>query len=188
MFPIRLLLAGLLLAGALPSARAGEAAPLATIPSLDLPRYLGRWHEIAKYPNRFQKQCAGDTSADYSAAAPGRVTVVNRCRRADGSFDEAVGEARQIGAADSPKLEVRFAPAWLGFLPFVWGDYWIVALDDDYRLAIVSEPHRDYLWVLSRTPTIDPAAWAHVRETLATQGFDLDRVELSRQGGEPAVR
>ena len=90
---------------------------------LDVPRYMGTWHEIAKYPNWFQRRCVGDTSARYSQQPDGTVQVLNRCRREDGSFDEALGQARQIGAADSPMLQVRFAPAWLSFVPLVWGDY-----------------------------------------------------------------
>jgi len=105
------------------SADAATTEPLQTIAALDVPRYMGTWYEIAKYPNWFQKKCVGDTRADYSLQADGRVQVINRCREASGELSEAVGMARQLGAADSPKLEVRFAPAWLSFLPMVWGDY-----------------------------------------------------------------
>ena len=70
------------------------AAPVVTpVPSVDLDRYSGRWFEIAKYPNRFQKHCAGSTTAEYATRLDGRVTVTNRCRRADGSLIEAVGIA-----------------------------------------------------------------------------------------------
>ena len=104
------------------SADAATTEPLQPIAALDVPRYMGTWYEIAKYPNWFQKKCVGDTRADYSLQPNGRVQVINRCREANGELSEAVGMARQIGAADSPKLEVRFAPAWLSFLPMVWGD------------------------------------------------------------------
>ena len=92
---------------------------------------------------------------------------------------EALGEARQLGAADSPRLKVRFAPAWLGWLPLVWGDYWVIDLDDAYQLVAVSEPGRDYLWVLSRTPQVDAAAYEALLGRLAAQGFDLKRLERS---------
>jgi len=158
-----------------------DGAGLATIASLDVPRYLGAWYEIAKYPNRFQKQCAGFTTAHYKLQPDHGLQVINRCRRADGSIDEAVGTARQRGPADSPKLEVRFAPGWLSFLPMVWGDYWVIDLDPDYQLAAVSEPRREYLWILSRTPEVPRQAYAALLGRLERQGFDLDQLEPTRQ-------
>jgi apolipoprotein D and lipocalin family protein len=157
-----------------------EGAGLEPIPSLDVPRYLGAWYEIAKYPNRFQKQCDRDTTAHYSLQPDGGIQVINRCRRADGRIDEAVGSARQIGPADSPKLEVRFAPGWLSFLPMVWGDYWVIDLDPDYQLAAVSEPKREYLWILSRTPTVPRLAMAGLLDRLSRQGFDVNRLEATK--------
>lgn len=162
------------------SAVAAAPAPLETIPSLDLQRYMGTWHEIAHYPNRFQQKCVADTSAAYSLQPDGRVKVVNRCRLADGAFDEAVGSARRIGGEGSPKLEVRFAPAWLSFLPAVWGDYWVIDLDEDYSLVAVSEPAREYLWVLARTPEVEPAAYQALLQRLAAKGFDPARLQPGR--------
>jgi len=163
---------------------AGEArkqGKLATIASLDLPRYLGTWYEIAKFPNRFQRKCAGHTTAAYSALPDGRVQVENRCRRADGATEAVVGVAYQVGGTDSPKLKVRFAPAVLSFIPMVWGDYWVIDLDRDYGLAAVSEPGRDYLWILSRTPAVEPAAYEALVARLAAQGLEVGRLERTPQ-------
>ena len=159
------------------------SAPVEPIAALDVPRYMGTWYEIARYPNWFQKKCVGDSRADYSLLERGEVRVVNRCREADGSVSEAVGVARQIGGADSPRLEVRFAPAWLSFLPIVWGNYWVLDLDPDYRLVAVGEPSREYLWILSRTPTVEARAYAELLERLAARGFDVDRLVRGEQGG-----
>lgn len=156
-----------------------EPPPLATVPELDLPRYLGHWHEIARYPNRFQRDCATDTRAEYRLRPDGQVQVINRCRRADGSEIEAQGVARQTGDARSPRLAVRFAPDWLAWLPAVWGDYWVVDLDEGYQLAAVSEPGRDYLWVLSRTAQVAPEAWFALLDRLGQQGFDTTQLKLS---------
>lgn len=164
-----------------PAGPKDDAPPLATIAALDVPRYMGTWHEIAKYPNRFQKHCASDTRAQYSLQPGGGVQVINRCRRADGSLDEAIGSARQSAGPTSPRLEVRFAPGWLSFLPFVWGNYWVIDLDPDYQLAAVSEPTREYLWILSRTPTVPPETYAALLERLARQGFDLSRLAPTPQ-------
>ena len=157
------------------------SGPLTTIASLDVPRYIGTWYEIAKYPNWFQKKCVAETKAEYRLQAGGSVQVINRCRRENGDIDEAIGEARQIGPSTSAKLKVRFAPAWLSLLPFVWGDYWVVDLDDSYQLVAVAEPKREYLWVLSRTPKVEPGVYEALLGRLKGQGFDLSRLELTKQ-------
>jgi len=160
-----------------------QPEPLQTIERLDVGRYLGTWYEIAKYPNIFQRQCVSDTRALYRLREDGQLDVVNRCRQANGEMTEAVGRARQIGAADSPKLEVRFAPAWLSWLPMVWGNYWVIDLDPAYLLVAVSEPKREYLWVLSRTPAVDAAAYQALLVRLQAKGFDLSKLEKSAQPG-----
>ncbi|MCR2747444.1 lipocalin family protein [Limnobacter sp. YS8-69] len=161
---------------------ADASQPLQTIQSLDVPRYMGTWHEIAKYPNRFQKQCVGNTSAEYSMRSDGKVKVLNRCQLASGEMDEAEGQARQVGGANSPKFEVRFAPAWLSWLPMVWGDYWVIDLDKEYELVAVSEPSREYLWVLARTQQVEQAKYDALLARLKARGFDMNKIELSPQG------
>ncbi len=160
-------------------AQAQALAPLGTIPTLDVPRYMGTWYEIAKYPAWFQRRCVSSTSAQYSVLEAGRVQVVNRCKMANGEWNEAVGVARQIGGATSPQLKVRFAPEWLAFIPMVWGDYWVIAIDPQYQWSIVSEPSRQYLWVLSRTPSLPRATYEQLLQQLATLGFDLNKIETS---------
>jgi apolipoprotein D and lipocalin family protein len=150
--------------------------PLTPIASLDVNRYIGTWYEVAKFPNQFQKQCASDTTADYGLREDGRIRVVNRCRKADGSEDAVEGVARQIDGPTSPKLGVRFAPAYLSFLDFVWGDYWVIDLDEYYMLSAVSEPGRKYLWILSRTRQVDPLAYQALLTRLAAQGLDTSKL------------
>ena len=158
-----------------------QEQPVQTIASLDVNRYVGTWYEIAKYPNRFQKQCARHTRAQYLAQTDGSLQVINRCVTRTGETMEAIGQAHQVGGASSPKLQVRFAPAWLGWLPWVWGDYWVIDLDKDYQLAAVSDAKREYLWVLSRRPQVDAAAYQALLARVGAQGFDLQRLELSPQ-------
>lgn len=152
-----------------------------TIASLDVPRYLGTWYEIAKFPNWFQKKCVSNTKAVYTAKPDGNLRVLNSCKTSGGETSEAEGLARQIGAKDSPKLEVRFAPEWLSFLPLVWGDYWVIDLDSQYQVAAVSDPRREYLWVLSRTPQLDPKVYADLLQRLKQQQFDIQKLELTSQ-------
>jgi apolipoprotein D and lipocalin family protein len=81
-------------------------------------------------------------------------------------------------------LKVRFAPAFLTWLPFVWADYWVLALDPAYRHAAVGTPDRDYLWILSRTPQMDPDDYEAVLGRVAAMGFDVARLERTRQARE----
>lgn len=180
---MKIVFVALLLWGSVVPAFSSEPVPaLQPIESLDIPRYMGTWFEISKYPNRFQKQCVRNTSAEYSLQADGAVQVINRCQLVNGETDQAVGQARQLGGMKSAKLEVRFAPAWLAWLPMVWGNYWVVDLDANYQLAAVGEPSREYLWVLSRTPQVDKAQYDALLERLKNKGFDLNKLELSPQG------
>ena len=153
--------------------------PVQTIASLDVPRYMGTWFELAKFPNVFQRKCVGNTRAVYTLNADNTVQVLNRCRIQDGNTIEALGQAKQIGNVTSPVLKVRFAPEWLGWLPLVWGDYWVIDLDDQYQLAAVSDAKREYLWVLSRSPKTDPRQYAALLQRLQQQGFDVDKLEVT---------
>lgn len=153
------------------------ALPLTTITTLDLTRYIGVWHQIALLPNRFQSQCISDTTAEYRLRADGRLDVINRCRVANGGYDQVTGIARHAAHATSPGIfEVRFAPAWLSFLPWVWGDYWILALEPDYRAVLIGSPNRQYLWVLAREPHLNDAVYSRYLELARAQGFSIKDV------------
>ena len=157
-------------------------APLRVVPSVDLPRYAGLWYEIARLPNKFQDECVGDVTATYTLSDDGTIEVVNRCRKENGETTEATGRARRAGD-DEPnaKLKVRFAPAILSFLPFVWGDYWIIDLAPDYGYAVVGEPGRKYLWVLARTPRIDETLFQEILGRARAQGYDLSALIRTHQ-------
>lgn len=162
------------------------AGPVEPVPDVDLGRYAGRWFEIARYPQFFQRNCAGEVTADYTLREDGQVEVVNRCRHEDGSEISARGVARRADP-DGPasRLEVRFAPGWLSALPFVWADYWVIALDPDYAWAVVGAPSRKYLWILSRTPQLDDETYAWIIQRIEAQGYDPARLMRTRQ--EPAT-
>ncbi len=155
-----------------------------TVGSVDLSRYAGKWYEIGKYPNRFQKKCVGNTSADYKLKPNGRIEVRNECLLKDGKVDVAIGEAKIADKTTNAKLKVRFAPGALSFLPFVWGDYWIIDLDSDYKYVAVGEPKREYFWILSRTPTLDDATYQAILRRAEAMGFDPAKVEKTPQNAE----
>ena len=154
------------------SAGADGSASMKTVAKVDLDRYAGRWYEISRLPNRFQKGCAGNVTAEYVVRDDGRIDVVNRCSTTDGQEKRAAGVARIVDEKTGAKLKVRFAPAVLSFLPMVWGDYWIIDLAPDYSYAVVGEPSRKYLWVLSREPTLEDATYRGILERIEAQGYD----------------
>jgi len=177
MKPLLSLFSAAIIAAATPAA--AQPAPVTALPSLDIPAYMGTWYQVAWFPNRFQKQCVSDTAATYRRVPEG-VEVINRCRNAAGEVESIVGLARPDGATISgdklqpAQLEVSFLPRWLRWLP-IWGSYWVIQLADDGRYAVVGEPGREYLWVLSRTPGLAPADESAIRSRLVQQGYDLGR-------------
>ncbi len=148
--------------------------PLNTVADVDLNRYAGDWHEIGRLPNRFQTKCAGNVTASYSLRDDGRIDVINRCRKSDGSEMQAKGVARRA-KKDGPasRLEVRFAPAWLSAIPAVWGDYQVMELAPNYSWVLIGEPERRYLWILARSPEMQEFTYRELVDRAAAQGFDM---------------
>jgi len=180
--------AAYLFAGILPALFAGcswgsrpAGPPVTVVPKVDLARYAGKWYEIAKFPNRFQRGCLGAT-AEYTLAPDGKsVVVVNRCQEeGPGGKERSVrGKARVVDPETNAKLSVTF------FWPFS-GDYWILALGHDYEYAVVGTPDRKYLWFLARTPTVDDGVYARLVEEARRQGFDPARIEKASPVSPPS--
>jgi len=156
------------------SACAHAGPPLRTVERVDLERYAGTWNEIATIPAGFQKGCVAVT-ATYSLRPDGKVDVVNRCRKEtlDGPERTARGTAWSVDPSNA-KLVVQF------FWPFR-GDYWVIDLGPDYQYAVVGHPGRDYLWILSRTRSLDEATYRGILERIAAQGYDLSRIVRTPQ-------
>jgi len=135
----------------------------------ELDRYLGKWHEIARLDHSFERGL-GPVTAEYSMREDGGVKVINRGWSAeDKAWEEAIGKAYFVGSPDQGHLKVSF------FGPF-YGAYIIFELDADYRYAFIAGPDRDYLWLLSRTPTISPALREHFIQRAANLGFDTTQL------------
>jgi apolipoprotein D and lipocalin family protein len=134
--------------------------PLVTVPKVDISRYLGRWYEIASLPQRFQRDCFAVT-ADYSLREDGDIAVLNSCQKGavDGPLKTAKGKAWAVDSTNA-KLKVQF------FWPFR-GDYWIIELGDNYEYAVVGNPSREYLWILSRTPAMDASLYDELVSKIA---------------------
>lgn len=143
----------------------------ATVERVDLPRYMGTWYEIARLPMRHEPAGATDVSATYALRDDGRVEVRNRMWHR-GELQEAVGEAEALDGSGS-RLEVSFLPEGLRWIPFTRGDYWILALDPAYRVALVGSPDRRYLWLLAREPLLDEITRTHYLSIAQARGYDL---------------
>jgi apolipoprotein D and lipocalin family protein len=152
----------------------GDPPAVTAVAQVDLARYAGKWFEIAAFPMFFQRNCVGDTTAEYALAPDGNVSVTNRCRTESG-FDEAVGKATAVEGGNNARLKVSF------FWPFR-SDYWVIGLDADYRWAVVGNPNRRYLWVLSRTPQLPKEQLDAALKTAVDQGFDLAQLRYTAQG------
>ncbi len=158
------------------SAQKQKPAELPTVASVDLKQYSGKWFEFARYPNKFEKQCVGNTTATYTIKDADTLEVLNQCVKKDGTIDNAKGKARIVDKTTNAKLEVRFAPSALSFLSSVWGKYWIIDLDEKYQYAVVGDPKREYLWILSRTPQIDDTTYQNILRRIETLGFNPAKV------------
>lgn len=161
-----------------PEAAAQEIEPLRVVSDVDLDRYVGKWYEIARFPNRFQSECSNST-AEYSFRSDGKIRVINTCKKRNGEIDKAEGVAEVVDPSAQAKLKVSFLPSWLRWTGIGKGDYWIIDLATDYSYAVVSEPERQYLWILSRSSSLSRSEYEGILNRLRAQGFDLSPLILS---------
>ncbi len=138
--------------------------PLQTVSKVDLNKYLGTWYEIARYEHFFEKDCKNVT-ANYSIMNENLIQVINSCVKIiTNEKKEAKARAYAVDNTNS-KLKVSF------FRPF-YGDYWVLILDEQYNYAVVGTPNREYLWILSRTKTIDENIKTDILNKLPSLGFE----------------
>lgn len=174
-----LVVSGLL--GVSSRAEEGNVPPLRTVDKVDLSRYVGKWHEIARFPNRFQEGCR-DTTATYSLREDGKIRVVNECKKGQ-ELDRADGIAEVVDTESWAKLRVNFVPEWIRWIGVGWGNYWIIDLGPNYEYAVVSEPSREYLWILSREPRLSKTVFERISSRLKEQGFhDLSKLIVALDG------
>lgn len=152
--------------------RATAAENLPTVQNVDLQKYSGRWYEISRLPMWFERNCIDNITATYTLRSDDRIDVVNSCRTESAQIS-ARGIAEIPNAQHPGQLRVRFAPDWMAWLPVVWGDYWIIDLDPEYRWVMVGAPSRGYLWILARTPALDQEIVDRLKRKAVGLGFDV---------------
>jgi apolipoprotein D and lipocalin family protein len=174
------LVCSIAIAAALPRGNGLQPAS-GTFAALDLEQYAGTYYEIARLPNAVQKQCATDVTATYAVRTDGRVDVLNRCRKKDGTTVVTRGVARRAGGeASGARLEVRSGRAWL-FVPRRWVEYWVLAVGRDYTYAVVGGPRRNHLRILSRLPQMPDLAYRQALEVAKSNGYDVSRLVKTPQ-------
>ncbi len=148
---------------------------LAVVPDVDLSRYQGKWYEIARLPAGFERDCAGDVTAEYTLQEDGSVRVVNTCRGNDGRWERSKGVAK-LRYSNGPNLKLKVRFAW----PF-YGDYWILDLDATYQWALVGTPNRRYLWILSRSAELSESTYQQILAKGRELGFDVKPIIRTKQ-------
>lgn len=144
---------------------------------VDLARYLGKWFELARHENRFQKGLDAVT-AEYALEDDGKIRIVNSGAQGGPKGERSVAEGRAIVAdeATNAKLKVSF------FGPLYTGDYWVLDHGDDYEWSIVGEPSGRYLWLLSRDPKPAPAIAEALLKRVEALGYDRWALRVTRHG------
>ncbi len=190
MFKLAMIAIGIMSSTALANAQSGSDnaqadQPVRPVEYVDLERYAGTWYDVGSYPQRFQRGCHC-TRARYAKNDDGTVAVVNSCNRDSVSGRYSVARATAVVQPDAAsdgsnsRLKVYFFLPWLRLFG---GDYWIIGLDEDYRWAVISEPSRKYLWILSRTPVLDPVEMERAKAVIVENGLDLARLQWTVQAG-----
>lgn len=172
---LRILLIAVLMATAWPGAM-GTMLPNQPVRTLDLQRYSGRWYEIAHLPMYFQRRCLDAVIATYTPNPDDSIHVHNTCRTADGM--KSVDGVARITPGQPAVINVRFAPAWLTWLPQVWAEYWVIEVDAGYRWAVVGSPSRKYLWILSRRPEMPHLLFDALKQRARQRGYAVDKLMM----------
>jgi apolipoprotein D and lipocalin family protein len=156
----------------------------AAVASVDLNQYSGKWYEIARYSNKSQKNCIGNTTMTYTLKEQGKINVLNECLKKDGTVIDAKGEAKIVDKATNAKLEVRYAPGFLAFLSTSRNDYWIIDLDEKYQYAAVGDEDRENLWILSRSPKLSDAEYQNILRRVEKMGYKPGKLVKTPQNIE----
>jgi apolipoprotein D and lipocalin family protein len=150
--------------------------PLDVAPQVDLARFQGKWFEIAKLPRTTQSSCTGTTA--FYTLRNGGLDVTNECRRGklDGEVASSAARVDTTGEGTA-KLSIQ-----IGVFS---GDYWILEVGEHYEYAVIGVPSREYLWIMSRTPTLDQTVLDGIVSRMTAKKFPMSRLEHTVQPSSP---
>jgi apolipoprotein D and lipocalin family protein len=154
----------------------GNLPNLKTVEKVDLDRYQGEWNEIARIDHWFQEGCINST-ANYTIREDGDIKVLNRCdiEGEKGEKDEAIGRAWVVDEDSNAKLKVQFPLKGIK-LTFLAGDYWIIALEENYQYAMIGDPKREYLWILARDKKLPQSTLDRLITKAKDDGFPTEKL------------
>lgn len=158
-----------------------QTEPLQAVEKIELNKYLGTWHEVARKPLYFQRKCDSNVTANYSLNKNGNIKVDNSCYTKDGKFKQTIGEAFVQNAPSNSKLKVSFLPKIIRWLPVGRGDYWVLKIDENYETVLVGEPDKKYMWILSRSQQPQPEVVQEYLNYAESMGYDLSDVIKTKQ-------
>ncbi|MDE1328559.1 lipocalin family protein [Vibrio aestuarianus] len=162
---ILLMISTLVLSGCL-----GMPDSVKPVANFELDNYLGKWYEIARLDHSFERGLT-QVTAEYTLRRDGGVLVLNRgFSQANNEWQEAEGKAYFVNSDSEGYLKVSF------FGPF-YGSYVVFELDEkDYQYAFISGPNTDYLWLLARTPSVEPEVIEKFIDMSQERGFDTSSI------------
>lgn len=172
-----ILAAALLAAVPVSGAMAQTEAPPIPVKGLDIDRYSGLWHEMARYPNPMQDKDCVNPTAEYGYDDDGNVAIVDSCSNMQGIVTSTtLGTATRVGKGDDATFTVDYGDGQAD-------DYWVVAVASDYSWSIVSVPERDRLWILTREPITGGPKMTALVAKAQELGFDTSKLFYSQKGG-----
>jgi len=157
--------------GSFVSGQTEKPAPPTAVSSLDAAKFAGTWYEIAAFSNKFQRKCIANITMKYTVKSGG-YDVVNNCLEKDGTTKTAKGSVKFADKTASGKMKIRFASGFFSFLPGVWEDHLVLDLGENYDYAVIGEPKREYLWIISRKPEMSDAQYQQILRRTEKQGYN----------------
>lgn len=152
---------------------------------IEIDKYLGVWYEIARKPNSFQKKCKKNVMTIYTYNENGNLGIDNRCINRTGDVQKIAAEAFIENSPFNSKFKISFLPESIRWIPVVRENYWILKVDANYQMALVGEPDRHNLWLLSRNPHPDQAVVSEFLEYAKAEGYNLKDLIMTVQTEQP---
>lgn len=152
--------------------------PLPVASDVDVSRFIGKWYTITSLPQCFTRNCVGQT-AEYGIIDESTISVHNVCYKENGKTKDIHGIGVIQDAPNNARLIITFDNFWTKLFR-VKGDYNIIKLGEGYDTVMVGSNNRKSLWIMSRTPMIDPIILQEYKAAAKELGFSIEKLEDSK--------